>query len=142
VRPAPFVQLRRVGLHPAPNAAGIDLNTAFRYQLGDVFVGERITEIPTHAQNDHFSRKLATLEGIAASIDMGSTLPIAVYEVRNGTAKRTSLANCSDSLPNPTLRLNNFDLLPPRIDSSQNFATKPPWRASRTNSAIKRSRPH
>ena len=55
MRSAAFVQLRCIGLHPAPNAAGIHLDTTFGQQLGDVLLGERIPEVPAHAQNDHFS---------------------------------------------------------------------------------------
>jgi hypothetical protein len=40
--------------HPAPNATGIHLDTAFGHQLGELLVGERISEIPAHAQHDHF----------------------------------------------------------------------------------------
>src|SRR5258705_3383267 len=84
MRSAAFVQLGCVCLHPTPNAAGIHLHTTFGYQLGDVLVGERIPEIPAHAQNDHFSRVLAPLERIVW-VDRHGLLPYQVAEVRNGT---------------------------------------------------------
>jgi hypothetical protein len=50
---------------PSPtNTARIHLDTTFGHQLGDLLVGERIPEIPADAQDDHFSRELATLERI------------------------------------------------------------------------------
>jgi len=55
MRSAAFVQFGCVCLHPAPNTTGIHLDTAFGQQLGDVLLGERIPEVPAHAQNDHFS---------------------------------------------------------------------------------------
>src|SRR5580704_11611090 len=64
MRSAAFVQLRCIGLHPAPNATGVHLDATFGHQFGDVLVGERIPEIPAHAQNDHFSRELAPFERI------------------------------------------------------------------------------
>jgi hypothetical protein len=42
MRSAAFVQVGCIGLHPAPNTAGIHLDTTFGHQLGDVLVGERI----------------------------------------------------------------------------------------------------
>jgi hypothetical protein len=33
---------------PPPNAAGIHLDSAFRQHLGDVFVGQRISQVPAH----------------------------------------------------------------------------------------------
>src|SRR6266446_6823606 len=62
MRSTAFVQLGCICLHPAPNAAGIHLDTTFGHQLGDVLVGERIPEIPAHAQNDHISRVMAPFE--------------------------------------------------------------------------------
>src|SRR5260370_728141 len=50
MRSAAFVHLGCIGLHPAPNAAGIHLDTTFGHQLGDVLIGERIPQIPAHAQ--------------------------------------------------------------------------------------------
>ena len=86
MRSAAFVELGRIGLHPAPNAAGIHLDTPFGHPLGDVLVGERIPEIPAHAQNDDLSRKLAPFEGIVR-VDRHGILPYqdAGSEVRNGT---------------------------------------------------------
>jgi hypothetical protein len=46
MRSPAFVQLGHIGLHPAPNAAGIHLDTTFGHQLGDVQVGKRIPELP------------------------------------------------------------------------------------------------
>jgi hypothetical protein len=74
MRSAAFVQLGCIGLHPAPNTAGIHLDAAFGHQLGDVLVGERIPEIPAHAQNDHLSRELAPLEWIVC-VDRHGLLP-------------------------------------------------------------------
>jgi hypothetical protein len=39
---AAFIQLRCVGLHPAPDATRIHLHAAFRQKFSDVFVGEGI----------------------------------------------------------------------------------------------------
>jgi hypothetical protein len=39
MRPAALVQLGCIGLHPAPDAAGIHLNAAFRQEFRDMFVG-------------------------------------------------------------------------------------------------------
>ena len=36
-----LIQLGSVGLHPAPDTAGVHLNPAFHHQLADVFVGKR-----------------------------------------------------------------------------------------------------
>ena len=47
--PATFVQLRRIGLHPTPNATGSYLDTTFGQQLRDMFVRQRISKIPAHA---------------------------------------------------------------------------------------------
>src|SRR5712664_3455091 len=86
MRSAAFVQLRCIGLHPAPNAAGIHLDTPFGHQFGDVLVRQRIPEIPAHAQNDHFSRVLAPFERIVR-VDRHGLLPYqdARSEVRNET---------------------------------------------------------
>src|ERR1700730_11816936 len=86
MRAAAFVQLGRIGLHPAPNTAGMHLDTTLGHQLGDVQVGEGIPEIPAHAQDDHFSRELAPLERIER-IDRHRLLPYqnAGSKVRNGT---------------------------------------------------------
>src|SRR6202043_735804 len=94
MRPAAFVQLGCVCLYPAPNAAGIHLDTTFGYQLGDVLVGERIPEVPAHAQNDHFSRELAPFERILR-VDRHGLLPYQnpEFELRNGTLRRSSVAS-------------------------------------------------
>src|SRR6266850_6093621 len=86
MRSAAFVQLGCVCLHPTPNAAGIHLHTTFGYQLGDVLVGERIPEVPAHAQNDHFSREVAPFERMVR-VDQHGLLPYqdAGSEVRNET---------------------------------------------------------
>src|SRR5882724_8245367 len=86
MRSAAFVQLGCIYLHPAPNAARIHLDATFGHQLGDVLVGERISEIPAHAQHDHFSRVLASVEGVLR-VDRHRLLPYqdAGSEVRNGT---------------------------------------------------------
>jgi hypothetical protein len=51
-----------------------------------VLVRKRIPEIPAHAQNDHFSRKLASFERIVR-VDRYGPLPYqnAASELRNGT---------------------------------------------------------
>src|SRR3954447_9240273 len=64
MRAAAFIQFGGIGLHPAPDATGIDLHTALRQKLGNVFVGERIPQIPPQAQNDHLARELAAFERI------------------------------------------------------------------------------
>src|SRR4051794_39059884 len=64
MRAAAFIQFGGIGLHPAPDATGIDLHTALGQKLGNVFVGERIPQIPPHAQNDHLARELAAFERI------------------------------------------------------------------------------
>src|SRR5258708_38633553 len=94
MRSAAFVQLRRIGLHPAPNAAGIHLDTPFGYQFGDALVGERITEVPAHAQDDHFSREMAPFEGMVR-VDWHRLLPYqhAPSKVRNGTFRMTRDSN-------------------------------------------------
>ncbi len=43
MRPAAFVQLGCVCLDPAPDATGVHRNTAFRQNLGDMFLGQGIT---------------------------------------------------------------------------------------------------
>src|SRR4051794_32644977 len=40
---------------------------AFRQKLGNVFVGERISQVPSHAKNDHLARELTSLERIGWS---------------------------------------------------------------------------
>src|SRR4051794_8427329 len=64
MRAAAFIQFGGIGLHPAPDATGSDLHTALRQKLGNVYVGERIPQIPPHAQNDHLARELTAFERI------------------------------------------------------------------------------
>jgi predicted enzyme related to lactoylglutathione lyase len=89
MRSAAFVQLGRIGLHPTPDAAGVHFDTTLGHQFGDVLVGERIPEIPAHAQNDHLSRVLAPFERIVR-VDRHGILPYqdAGSKVRNETAQR------------------------------------------------------
>src|SRR6266404_8550114 len=102
MRSAAFVQLGCIRLDPPPNAAGIHLDTTFGHQLGDVLVGERIPEIPAHAQNDHFSRVLAPLE-LIVRVDRHGLLPyqVAGSEVRNGTFARYLLLSSATNVPSP-----------------------------------------
>src|SRR5258708_23344953 len=72
--PAPLIQLRRIGLDPAPNAAGIHLDAALRQNLGDVFVGQRIPKVPSHAQNNHLARIVASFERVGRG-DRHESLP-------------------------------------------------------------------
>src|SRR5882762_2760265 len=51
-------------LHSAPIQLASTFDTTFGHQLGDVLVGERIPEIPAHAQNDDFSRVMSPFERI------------------------------------------------------------------------------
>ena len=46
------------------------IDTPFGHQFADVLIGERIAEIPAHAQNDHFSRVLAPFERVVRLIGM------------------------------------------------------------------------
>ena len=46
--PAALVQFGRIGLHPAPDA-GVNGNAPFRQQLGNVLLGQGISQVPTHA---------------------------------------------------------------------------------------------
>jgi hypothetical protein len=100
MRSAAFVQLWRICLHPAPNATGVQLDTTFGHQFADVLVGERIAEIPAHAQNDHVSRVLVPFERIA-HIDRHGLLPCQepVFEVRNGTLARVAQSSCGHAVP-------------------------------------------
>src|SRR5215469_10247971 len=76
MRPAASVQLRSIGLDPAPDATGIHLDTALGQELRDVLVGQRIPQIPTDAQKDHLTRKMAPFERIGRSDrHQVSTLP-------------------------------------------------------------------
>src|SRR4051794_22048415 len=64
MRAAAPVQFGGIDLHPPPDATGVDLYAPFRQQLGNVLVGERISQVPTDAKNDHLARKLTSLERI------------------------------------------------------------------------------
>src|SRR5262249_23582 len=67
MRAAAFVQLRSIGLDPAPDATGIHLDAALGQELRDVLVRQWIPQIPTDAQQDHLARKMAPFEGIGPS---------------------------------------------------------------------------
>jgi hypothetical protein len=62
--------IRRIALHPAPDATGVHGNAAFRQKLRDVFVGERISQVSPHAQNDHLAGNWRPLNGLVAVIGM------------------------------------------------------------------------
>ena len=49
MRAAAFVQLECIRLHPTSNATAIHLDTTFGHQLRDMFVRQRISEMPAHA---------------------------------------------------------------------------------------------
>jgi hypothetical protein len=57
---AAFVRLERIGLHPAPNATGIHLNTTLGHQFADVLVGERIP-----SKGDFFVRGIARQSSVS-----------------------------------------------------------------------------
>src|SRR4051812_37717358 len=76
---AAFVQFGSIDLHPPPNATGIHCHATFRQQLGNVFIGEWISQVPPHAENDHLARELTSLERIGWGNRHGfSTLPDSV----------------------------------------------------------------
>src|SRR5215472_2491203 len=62
MRAAAFVQLRCVGLYPAPDATGIHFHAALRQKFSDVLVGEGIAYVPADAQNNHLAREMASFE--------------------------------------------------------------------------------
>src|SRR5215472_11626783 len=62
MRAAAFVQLRCVGLYPAPDATGIHFHAALRQKFGDVLVGEGIAQVPADAQQNHLAREMASFE--------------------------------------------------------------------------------
>ena len=72
MRPAALVQLRCISLDPAPDATAIDLYTPFTDDFGDMFVGQRIAEIPPHAQKDYLAWVMAPLKGLVAVMGMNS----------------------------------------------------------------------
>src|SRR5450631_2476977 len=78
-------------------AAGIHLDTTFGHQLCDVLVGQRIPEIPAHAQNDDFSRELAPFERIVR-VDrhglLGTTNCSPSIATRFGICLSTVKLNC------------------------------------------------
>ena len=47
---AALVQLRRIGLHPAPDAAGVHFDAAFRQKFSDMFVAQG--KVPADAQRE------------------------------------------------------------------------------------------
>jgi len=49
---------------PSANAAGIHFHTTFGYQLGDVLVGKRISQVPADALHDHRAWEMAAFERI------------------------------------------------------------------------------
>ena len=59
-----LIQFGCIGLDPAPDAAAIDVKTSLGQQFGDVLVSERISQIPTHCEQNHFARILTTFERI------------------------------------------------------------------------------
>src|SRR3954470_24476150 len=76
---AAFVQFGSIDLHPPPNTTGIHCHATFRQQLGNVFIGEWISQVPPHAENDHLARELTSLERIGWGNRHGfSTLPDSV----------------------------------------------------------------
>ena len=62
--PAAFVQFGCVGLDPAPDTTWIYDHAAFCQKLGNVLIGERISEVPADAQNNHLVWEMTTLERI------------------------------------------------------------------------------
>src|SRR5215472_11136918 len=64
MRPASLIQFWRIGLDPAPDATGVNLHAPFRQNLGDMFVGQRISQVPAHAQNNHLARIVASFERV------------------------------------------------------------------------------
>jgi hypothetical protein len=48
--PAALIQLGGIDLHPTPDATGVDLNTTFRQEFGNVLVSERVSQVPSDAQ--------------------------------------------------------------------------------------------
>jgi hypothetical protein len=61
---AMLVQLRCLGLHPAPDATGIHFDAAFRQKFRDMFVSQGIPKVPADTQKNHLTRKMAPLERI------------------------------------------------------------------------------
>src|SRR5262249_12738133 len=61
---AALVQLRRIGLHPAPDAAGVHFDAAFRQKFSDMFVSQGIPQVPADTEKNHRTRKMAPFERI------------------------------------------------------------------------------
>ena len=91
--PAAFVQLGSIGLHPAPNASGINGDATLRQKFGDVFVGQGISQVPPNAEQDHLAGKVAPFEGVGRGD--GHELPPyqtgSPFSQRNPPAEYTSL---------------------------------------------------
>src|SRR5579863_4935239 len=50
IRSMAFMQFRRIGLHPTPNTAGIQLDTLSGQQLADVLIGQRRRKRPVYTR--------------------------------------------------------------------------------------------
>src|SRR6516165_3203424 len=74
MRPASLIQFWRIGLDPAPDVTGVNLHAPFRQNLGDVFVGQRISQVPAHAQNNDLTRIVASFERVGRG-DRHESLP-------------------------------------------------------------------
>jgi hypothetical protein len=48
MRSTPFAQLKCISLDSTPDTAAVDVNASLNQQFGDMLVGERIVQIPTH----------------------------------------------------------------------------------------------
>jgi hypothetical protein len=87
--PAAFVQFGCVGLDPAPDTTWIYDHAAFGQKLGNVLIGEGISEVPADAKNNHRARELATFERIGRSDWHGLIYPTRLQpRPRNGTFTR------------------------------------------------------
>ena len=81
-----LVQLWRIRLNPTPDAAGIYGYAPFRYDLRDMFVSQRISKVPSHAQKNQLARVLASLERIGwRDRHEIPSLPNLFPKLRNGT---------------------------------------------------------
>ena len=61
---AALVQLRCIGLHPAPDATGVHLDAAFRQKFSDMFVSQGVPQVPADTENNHRTRKMSPFERI------------------------------------------------------------------------------